>query len=199
MPLLSDQISATELSVVLAKLRQTINQNVHGDIVEFGCYVGTTSVHIQPLALAAHKTFHVYDSFEGLPQKAAQDESPAGTDFIKGELSASKKTFITNFKKHNLPLPVIHKGWFSDLAARDLPGHISFAFLDGDFYESILDSLRLVWPRLDKSGLVLVHDYQRVTLPGVERAIRQFLSEQPSAKLAGSQEHVAILHHQHAV
>jgi O-methyltransferase len=55
-----------------------------------------------------------------------------------------------------------------------MPDSIAFAFLDGDFYDSILSSLRLVWPRMSKGGAVLVHDYKRETLPGVERAINDF-------------------------
>ncbi len=41
-------------------------------------------------------------------------------------------------------------------------------------YESIIDSLRLVWPRLASGGVITVDDYQRDALPGVERAVSDF-------------------------
>ena len=36
----------------------------------------------------------------------------------------------------------MHKGWFDQLSDREVPEQIAFAFLDGDFYSSIIDSLR---------------------------------------------------------
>ena len=194
MHLLSDQITHSELQTVMRVLSQTLQTHSSGDIVEFGCYVGTTSVHIQPLALLHKRSFHVYDSFEGLPEKTIEDSSPAGLEFKKGELRASKKQFIQNFKKANIPLPVIHKGWFSTVSPQDVPRNICFAFLDGDFYASIYDSLLLVWPRLTTHGLVLVHDYGRATLPGAKRATDHFISHTQNAQLVRVQEHIAIIH-----
>ena len=193
MHLLSDQISPSELLVVIQSLEETLRELPSGDIAELGCYVGTTSIHIQPIALRYARQFHVYDSFAGLPAKTKEDESPAGLEFQRGELLASKKQFIQNFNKANLPLPVIHKGWFSDLTGKDMPNTLCFAFLDGDFYGSIYDSLQLVWPRLVTQGKVLVHDYGRATLPGAKRAVHHFLSHTPNAKLQRVQEHIAVI------
>lgn len=44
MKLLSDQVSESEIKVILRELSKT--RAVLGDVVEFGCYVGTTSVFI---------------------------------------------------------------------------------------------------------------------------------------------------------
>jgi len=74
-----------------------------------------------------------------------------------------------------------------------LPQHIAFAFLDGDFYDSILTSLQLVWPRLVPGATVCLDDYQRETLPGVERAVNHFYQgrRQPD-RLA---HNIAVLRH----
>jgi O-methyltransferase len=191
MQLLSDQITSKELAVVLQYAEQAMM--LPGDMVEFGCYIGTTSVYLQPIALKYRRTLHVYDSFEGLPEKSVQDESPAGIEFKKGELSASKKQFVRNFAKATLPLPVIHKAWFSQLTQKDIPASIAFAFLDGDYYYSISDSLNLTWPHLQTKGFVLVHDYATATLPGVKKCVDEFINNTPTAKLLRQQEHVAII------
>ena len=70
-------------------------------------------------------------------------------------------------------MPRIVKGWFCDLGESDLPSLISFAFLDGDFYESIRDSLRLVGPRMSRGGVIVVHDYTNPALPGVRKAVEE--------------------------
>ena len=176
--LISDQVSAADVALVWQELAALLKVGVPGAVVEFGCYAGTTSLFIRRLldeaGESARREFHVYDSFAGLPEKSSQDQSAAGADFQAGKLSVSKKEFLSQFRAAHLTPPTVHKGWFSELIPKDVPEQIAFAFLDGDFYESILDSLKLVWPRLSPGAVVLVDDYQRPELPGPERAVRNF-------------------------
>jgi len=192
--IISDQVEVNELTTLLTELQQTLQTIPDGVIVEFGCFAGTTSLYVRRLLneLENESEFHVYDSFTGLPDKTAQDLSPAGEQFKAGELSASKKEFITNFKKANLKLPIIHKGWFSDFKADDVPERISFAFLDGDYYQSIKDSLELVWPKLQPGATVIVDDYMNEALPGAQKAVDEWLKQHP-AKLVTIHS-LAIIH-----
>jgi O-methyltransferase len=177
-PLISAQVNKEQVSVILHALDRVLRQGTQGDIVEFGCYIGTTSLFIRRLldVHGSHKTFHVYDSFEGLPPKTAADESRAGDQFQAGELSVSKKQFLQQFHKAGLQPPVIHKGWFNQLSPHDVPEQIAFAFLDGDFYESIRDSLRLVLPRMQQGGVLVIDDYAREALPGAAKAAHEQLA-----------------------
>ena len=63
-PIISDQVDIKELSVLLRELERTLRRGAIGNIVEFGCYVGTTSLFIRRLLDAYDFTgeFHVYDS-----------------------------------------------------------------------------------------------------------------------------------------
>lgn len=177
-PIISDQISMDELRVILMRLEEVLINGIEGDVVEFGCYTGTTSLFLQRLLMeyGSKKQLHVYDSFAGLPAKVSQDQSVAGDQFVEGELFAKKSQFIMNFKKANLPLPTIHKGWFKDLNDNDVPGQVALAFLDGDYYESIHDSLRAVWPKLAKGAVVIVDDYHNEALPGAKKAFDEWTS-----------------------
>lgn len=176
--IISDQISREGLETVLAQLERTLSRGVPGDIVEFGCYIGTTSLFIRRVldetAQSGRREFHVYDSFEGLPPKSRQDTSAAGIDFEAGKLYVSKKEFLQQFQAAGLVPPIIHKGWFNQLTDGSVPEEIAFAFLDGDFYDSIISSLRLVWPHMTPGGTIVIDDYKRETLPGVEQAIGDF-------------------------
>ena len=109
-PIISDQVDAKELGVLLRELEKVLQSGAAGNIVEFGCYVGTTSLFIRRLldAYDFAGEFHVYDSFAGLPEKTQLDASAAGEQFKAGELLAPRKTFIQNFKKAGLKLPTIH-------------------------------------------------------------------------------------------
>lgn len=181
-PIISDQITTSSLKVILRELEHVIRQNIEGDIVELGCYIGSTSLFIKRLLdfyPTNHQLFHVYDSFEGLPSKNNQDQSSIGSQFKAGELAVSKKQFKIAFHQAGLKPPIIHKTWFEDIKDQDFPSTISFAFLDGDFYQSILDSLKLVWPRLSLDGIITIDDYDREALPGVSRAVKDFFQNQP--------------------
>ena len=96
-------------------------------------------------------------------------------NFQKGELAVGKREVKERFLRAGLPVPVIKKAWFNKLTEADLPFKIAFAFLDGDLYESIKDSLRLVGPRMSEGGVIMVHDYNNPALPGVGKAVDEWL------------------------
>ena len=177
-PIISDQVDAKELRVLLCELEKMLRGGTTGNIVEFGCYVGTTSLFIRRLLDAYDFTgeFHVYDSFMGLPEKTQLDASAAGEQFKAGELLAPRKTFIQNFKKAGLEMPIVHKGWFADFTPDDVPERIIFAFFDGDFYESIADSFRVCDGKFQETATIIVDDYANEALPGAARAVDEWLS-----------------------
>ena len=176
--IISDQVDTKELGVLLRELETVLRSGATGNVVEFGCYVGTTSLFIRRLLDAYDFTgeFHVYDSFAGLPEKTQADASAAGEQFKAGELLAPRKTFIQNFKKAGLKPPIIHKGWFADFSPNNVPEDISFAFFDGDFYESIVDSFRVCDGKFQETATIIVDDYANEALPGAARAVDEWLT-----------------------
>ena len=195
----NDQVSESETKKILELARGCLE--VKGDFVEFGCYKGDTSLMLAELLVKNNvkksvdklgksggkvveksydwelrKKLWIYDSFEGLPDKSDADESVLGVDFKRGELIVTKREVKERFLRAGLPVPVIKKAWFADLKEGDLPERIAFAFLDGDFYESIRDSLRLVTPRINNGGTIVVHDYSNPALPGVRRAVDEWVN-----------------------
>ena len=195
----NDQVSEQETAKILELARSVFD--VPGDYVEFGCYAGDTSLLIaeelvkhsqhvlrtaapKPLWPSLHvpqdtpRAFHqlyLYDSFEGLPEKSSQDASDAGRDFVKGALAVSKKDVKARFLRAGLMVPVIKKAWFNELTSEDVPDKIAFAFLDGDLYESIRDSLRLVEGKMAEKAVIIVHDYANPALPGVAKAVDEWM------------------------
>lgn len=175
-PIISNQVDRRELAVILSELEKLLLHQPEGSIVEFGCYIGTTSLFIRRL-LDYYKSpldFHVYDSFAGLPDKTCADMSVVGDQFVTGALTASRRQFIEVFKKAHLRLPVIHKGWFSEFTPGDVPDDIMYAFLDGDYYESIRDSLTVIAPKLKVGAVVVIDDYASEALPGAMKAANEW-------------------------
>jgi O-methyltransferase len=193
-PIVSDQVSKAEIRLILQQLETVIKKGVKGAVVEFGCYTGTTSLFVQRLLQARdpNRSFHVYDSFEGLPDKSTLDQSVAGDQFITGELRATKSKFVQHFKQAHLPLPTIHKAWFNELLVEDVPQPIALAFLDGDYYESIKTSLKLITPKLSHGAIIIVDDYQSEALPGTAKAVDEWLQNRAHLPLR-IQQSLAII------
>lgn len=186
------QVTARETEILLQELTKTLKNNVPGDVVEFGCYKADTSVLYQKLLESmghggsilsenqanqtSQKILWLYDSFEGLPAKTREDNSAAGDAFQAGELLVTKREVIEKFKKMGLKLPKIKKAFFDDLdIIYDIPEKISYAFLDGDLYQSIKTSLNLVSSKMSQGGVIIVHDYNNPELPGSARAVDEWL------------------------
>ena len=173
--LLSDQVDMKEIEVITRELRRVVACDIAGDVVEFGCYVGTTTVYLAEILKSVTSKLYVYDSFEGLPEKSNKDISPLGEQFKAGELLATKKQLIKNLQNANVPMPIIKKAWFSDLTTTDVPDKISFAFLDGDYYDSIVDSLKLIESQMVPGSTIIVDDYGNAALPGAAKAVDEWL------------------------
>ncbi len=176
MPWKNDQVSALETEKIIELAREKLK--CQGDFVELGCYKGDTSLLLAEVLKGTDKKLWIYDSFEGLPEKSEIDESALGINFKVGELYVTKREVKERFLRANLPVPVIKKAWFNELTDSDLPGKIALAFLDGDFYESIKVSLKLVAPKMADDGVIIVHDYQNPVLPGVVKAVDEWAREQ---------------------
>jgi len=163
-------------------LRQVVLLGVEGDVVELGCHEGKTALILQKTLdqLGSAKELHVYDSFEGLPEKTSHD----GDKMVSGQLKTTEDKLKFNFQKFSIKEPVIHKGWFKDTLPKGLPATLCFAHLDGDFYSSIKESLEYIYPKLSKGAVVVVDDYcdpeildVSNILPGVKKACDEFFKD----------------------
>lgn len=164
---------------------QALAYEVEGDLVEVGCHEGLSAVLIAKVirSFDSTKKLHVYDSFGGLPATKQVD----GQTYKQGDLATSEDVLRSNFRMHNLELPIIHKGWFDDTLPEGLPEKICYAHLDGDLYDSIMVSLKYVYPRLARGAICLIDDYCDPSinpdgwnyLPGVKAACDEFLADKP--------------------
>jgi O-methyltransferase len=160
---------------------QALHFGVEGDVVEIGCHAGGTSVFLQMLIdnFAPDRVLHLYDSFQGMPEPGPKDSY-----LVKGDRPSTIDQVHQNFVHFGVPIPEIHQGWFEDTLPDQLPPKIAAAYLDGDFYDSIMISLKSVWPRLSPNGIIIIDDYADVErapdafakLPGVKLACDDFFA-----------------------
>ncbi len=162
-------------------------QKVTGEYVEFGCFHGDTA---KLLTKITGRVFHLYDSFHGLPS--------VGEVCIPGAMATEPDEVRVNYVRDDILQPIIHAGWFSDLKETDLPAKIAFAHIDGDLYASTIQALRLVYPRMQYGGFILVDDYGEPFFEGPKRATDEFFSVMgetvlPLKGLNGSPSYKAVI------
>jgi O-methyltransferase len=172
----SSIINREQILNIITKLEYVIENNIEGDVVELGCYVGESSKYKRKLLnlYNSDKELVVYDSFEGLPPLSQYEKN---TGWRAGTLKTTEEVLKNNFINNGLKPPKVVKGWFKDIKDEDLPEKICFAFLDGDFYDSIYDSLIKIYDRMSEGGVIMFHDYRRPDLPGVDAAIKDFFKQ----------------------
>jgi len=169
----SSIINKKEIEKLVTYLIDVVDRKIDGDVVELGCYVGESSKFLMKTILEfnSNKNLYVYDSFEGLPTLSEHEKN---SGWKPGTLKTNQSVLINNFLNNDLPLPIIYKGWFNEIPEHKIPNKISFAFLDGDFYQSIYSSLEKVYDKVVDGGYIFFHDYERPDLPGVKQAIEDF-------------------------
>ena len=169
-------ISRDQIKILLSVLDNILKQDIAGDVVEIGCYVGESSKYLRMMLdyYRSNKNLYVYDSFEGLPPLSKYEEN---TGWRAGTLKTSEDILLFNFYNNGLRPPIITKGWFKDVPSHSIPDKICFAFLDGDFYDSIYDSLNQIYSKMSRGSAIIFHDYERPDLPGVKAAILDFVSQ----------------------
>lgn len=154
-------------------------EKIRGDIAEVGVYKGGTAKIISKAKGKKH--LHLFDTFEGLPDPTKKDS----IIFRRGMMLVS----FEDVKKylHNETNIHFYKGIFPASAKGLEQYKFSFVHLDVDLYESTLSCLRWFYPRMNKGGVLISHDYS--SLQGVHKAFIEFFKDKPEPfiELAGSQ------------
>lgn len=153
---------------------------IPGSLAEVGVYKAGTA-RIIATARQEVKPLHLFDTFgDGLPEPNQHDDSnwKAGSFKItEVEFEVIKKFFT------NIPNVYFHKGLFPSDTGVDVENErFSFINLDVDIYESTKDCLEFFYPRLNKGGIILSHDY-RGSL-GVKDAFDEFFANKPEPIIA---------------
>ncbi len=145
-----------------------LNMEAQGELVECGCYAGGSSAKLSLLARILNRRVTIFDSFEGLPaveQQYLRDQHCRRsdewvTDWTKGRYAARLDEVQSNIERYgDASVCRLIKGWFSDTLIPDnLPGQVSFAFVDVDLANSARDCFTAIWPLLSNGGIYVTHD-----------------------------------------
>ena len=142
-------------------------EDVPGAAAELGVYRGFFARCINQLL--PERKLYLFDSFEGFAEEANASESfqaaHANTTIEKVLAIMPHPEIIT-----------VMPGFFP-ACLNGLEEIFCIVSLDVDFARTTLDGLRYFWPRLQKGGYLMLHDWGSPSLPGVAEALKAYEAE----------------------
>lgn len=193
-------VGAARLINAYECVRSVEREGIQGSVAECGVWSGG-SIALMALASRRHRTvprtFHLFDSFEGLPQPSQHDletvtafrsahpdvgfdtgGSPNTLVPIDACRGATVEEVRALFRRLGFDDDsyVVHQGWFQETvpAAAPLLGPLAVLRLDGDWYESTKVCLEHLYDQVVEGGFVIVDDYG--VMSGCRRATDEFLA-----------------------
>ena len=142
-------------------------EGVPGAAAELGVYKGFFARCMNQLM--PERTLYLFDSFEGFTQDACATES----------FQAAHRNTAIDQVLSIMPRPkhIVVKPGFFPKSLDGMEEQFCLVSLDVDFAKTTLDGLRYFWPRLNKGGYLMLHDWGSPKLPGVAEALKAYEAE----------------------
>jgi O-methyltransferase len=158
-------------------LRDLIERRVPGDIAELGVYKGLTAKLIHHYA--PEKTLHLYDTFQGFDTKdVVREATLSGQKPAQDLFSNTTPQAVLRYIAPKNCRVHVHPGFFPESvpeSEHDL--RYCFVHLDADLYAPIMAGLEYFYPRMERAGFIVVHDFN--AWPGARRAVMEFFAGKP--------------------
>jgi hypothetical protein len=172
-------IGLKRLDNLQACVEDVLDRGVSGDLIETGVWRGGATIFMRAI-LKAHgvdnRRVWVADSFEGLPPPNPEEYPSDDGDLLHTykELAISLDQVRSNFQRYGLLDDQVRflKGWFRDSLPGELIDQLAVIRLDGDMYESTMDGLANLYPKLSIGGYVIVDDYG--CIPACRQAVHDY-------------------------
>lgn len=144
----------------------SMTQNIRGDIVEIGSWLGKSTVHLaKGCQISKNGIVHAVDTFQGNKGKESLYTNPLNTN----------ETIVERFKK-NIKTARVQKEikiykMTSKEASKKIRKKLRLVFIDGCHdYEFVAEDIQLWSKKLQKGGLIVLDDFTSY-FPGVIKAI----------------------------
>jgi hypothetical protein len=169
-PIAHTMIGLKRLENIQYCVEDALANNVPGDLIETGVWRGGAVIYMRAVLKAydvRDRTVWVADSFEGLPPPRP-DDFPQDTGdvlYTMDWLRISEQQVANNFAAYGLMDEQVRmlKGWFRDTLPAAPIERLAVLRLDRDMYESTMDALTALYPKVSVGGYVIVDDYGAIT------------------------------------
>jgi O-methyltransferase len=162
-------IGIPRLDNIQACVEDVLNRGIPGDLIETGVWRGGSTIFMRGILKAygvTDRQVWVADSFEGLPPAdRVRYPKESNLDLHRyQDLAVSLDEVRANFERYGLLDDQVQflKGWFRDTLPTAPIDQLAVMRLDGDLYESTMDALVNLYPKLSPGGFAIIDDYNAV-------------------------------------
>jgi O-methyltransferase len=175
-------IGRKRLDNVQDVIEKILAQSIPGDFIETGVWRGGTTIFMRAILKAygvADRKVFVADSFCGIPpinpEKYPADKAHEGMDKLEILTNNSLARVRESFRRFGLldNQVIFLEGWFKDTLPVIGTEQLALMRLDGDLYESTMDALIHLYPKLSAGGYVIIDD---MCVEGCVKAVQDFRS-----------------------
>jgi O-methyltransferase len=176
-------IGMKRLTSLQNAVETVIAEDIPGDLIECGVWRGGACILMRAV-LAAYgdhsRNVWLADSFQGVPRSDPENykaDKGIRAELAAGILGVSEAEVKANFERYGLLDDQVRflPGWFKDTLADAPIDRISLLRLDGDLYESTIQGLDALYPRLSPGGFCIVDDY--LAVKACEQAVTDYRSK----------------------
>lgn len=158
-----------------------LSDGVPGDLIETGVWRGGACILMRAILKVKSETRRVVwvaDSFQGLPRPDSHRYPADAADhhWMHSPLAVDLEQVRANFSKYGLLDDQVRflAGWFRDTLPTAPIERLAVLRMDGDMYESTMDALTNLYPKLSVGGYAIADDYGAV--PGCRTAVDEYRS-----------------------
>jgi O-methyltransferase len=159
-------IGLKRMSNIQDCIAEIIKDDVPGDLIETGVWRGGACIFMKAnLSAWGDTTRSVWlaDSFEGLPKpNSARYPADEGDQLHKQTgLAVGADQVRHNFQRYGLLDDRVRflVGWFKDTLPTAPVEQLALMRLDGDMYESTIQAIEVLYPKLSPGGFCIIDDF----------------------------------------
>lgn len=157
----------------LRSIRELLDEDgVAGQCAELGVYQGDFAKEINRLFY--DRKLYLFDTFEGFADSDCKSEMSRGyVDSDRtGYFSNTTEDMVMRKMPHKEQIR-IYKGIFPH-SAEGIEEEWCFVNVDADLYEPTLAGLEYFYPKMQRGGIILIHDYFSRAFHGVRDAVKYY-------------------------
>jgi O-methyltransferase len=143
---------------------------IEGDIAEVGVFRGGSAKVI--CEAKGDRRLHLFDTFKGAPKPDIFDAPGMSEEWMSASDLNKVRQYLAEF-----PNVIFYEGLFPGTSGPISDTKFSMVHLDTDLHRSTLDCLEFFYPRMNRGGVIISHDFSYGS--GVKKAFDEFFNDKP--------------------
>jgi O-methyltransferase len=159
------------------QVEQLKKNKISGAFAELGVHQGETARAIHHMDNS--RVFYLFDTFKGFPKEDLAQENQTDDRFSTEMFSDTTVNKVKEYINGNENLR-FKSGFFPDTTEGLESEIFALVNIDADLYAPTIKALNFFYSKLNKGGVIIVHDYNH-NWDGIPKAINEFIGSIPES------------------